>query len=254
MIRVSPSCANSPSSTLPERKTLQQRRDRFPWRRLSIFPLPIFIRCAAPSFPCPTRPASSISPRHFILMALKSSTGERQVDCHQKAFTGTFRKSPASEIMDGRVKTLHPSVHGGLLQCAATLNTLTRGSPRHWRHRSGRRNPTIWKGPLQRAAASDTTVENIRHWWPSHDPRLDEGLYLCRNRCRSADYADVVAELSRKSEGSLPISFRKSSQPRRSHVLQHSAAIQTGLPKQSVKETPTYRSSCRQAALCHALW
>lgn len=42
------------------------------------------------------------------------------------------------EMMDGRVKTLHPVVHGGLLSCATMMNTLLRWTHTISVHRLGR--------------------------------------------------------------------------------------------------------------------
>ena len=51
------------------------------------------------------------------------------------------------EMMDGRVKTLHPNVHGGLLAIRANDEHAARhGGPRHRSDRSSRRQPLSVRG------------------------------------------------------------------------------------------------------------
>ena len=84
------------------------------------------------------------------------------------------------EMMDGRLKTLHPKVHGGLLALrdeesharamkehgivgidllVCNLYPLGNGRPQGFARRNGREH---------------------RHWWPGHDPRRLEEPWLCR--------------------------------------------------------------------------
>ncbi len=139
--------------------------------------------------------------------------------------------------MDGRVKTLHPSVHGGLL---AVRNDPEHVAAMEAHGIGGIDLAVINLYPFEevrfKGGDYDTTVENIDIGGPAMIRASAKNHAYVATVVDPADYADVVAELE-KNEGSLPISFRKSSQPRRSHVLPlMMQPFQTGLPKQSVRK------------------
>jgi phosphoribosylaminoimidazolecarboxamide formyltransferase/IMP cyclohydrolase len=123
------------------------------------------------------------------------------------------------EIMDGRVKTLHPSVHGGLLA--------VRNDPEH-----------VAAMEAHGIGGIDLAVINL---YPFEEVRFKGGDYVA-TVVDPADYADVVAELE-KNEGSLPISFRKKLAAKAfSRTAAYDAAISNWFAEAIGEETPTYRS------------
>src|SRR5690606_36538469 len=113
------------------------------------------------------------------------------------------------EIMDGRVKTLHPSVHGGLLA--------VRNDPEHVaameEHGIGGIDLVVINlYPVEevrfKVSDNDTTVENIDISGTAMIRVSEKNNAYVATVVDSAVYADVVAQLEQNA-GSLPLSFRK---------------------------------------------
>ncbi len=87
------------------------------------------------------------------------------------------------EIMDGRVKTLHPAVHGGLLA--------VRNDPEHVaameEHGIGGIDLAVinlypFEEVRFKGGDYDHDRREYRHWRPGDDPRFGQEPRLCRNR------------------------------------------------------------------------
>ena len=114
------------------------------------------------------------------------------------------------EMMDGRVKTLHPKVHGGLLARARQCRACGRdGGARHRRDRSGRRQPLSVRGRPSRAApARDEIIENIDIGGPSMVRSAAKNHAFVAIVTDPADYAELIAALDANG-GTTSLDLRK---------------------------------------------
>jgi hypothetical protein len=98
------------------------------------------------------------------------------------------------EIMDGRVKTLHPKIHGGLLASATTPAT-----PRRWRARHRRSifssSTSIRSSDGARGARDAEIDREHRHRRPGDDPRRRQEPRLRRGRRRAGRLCRLLAAL-----------------------------------------------------------
>jgi phosphoribosylaminoimidazolecarboxamide formyltransferase/IMP cyclohydrolase len=113
------------------------------------------------------------------------------------------------EIMDGRVKTLHPAVHGGLLG--------VRGNPEHMaaaeEHKIGAIDLLIvnlypFEETLARGASFDECVENIDIGGPAMIRAAAKNHASVTVIVDTADYAALLAEMSANAGRTTP-EFRK---------------------------------------------
>lgn len=113
------------------------------------------------------------------------------------------------EIMDGRVKTLHPSVHGGLL---AVRNDPEHVAAMEAHNIAGIDLAVINLYPFEQVRYDggdyDTTVENIDIGGPAMIRASAKNHAYVATVTDPDDYALVVAELD-KHDGSLPYAFRQ---------------------------------------------
>ena len=148
--------------------------------------LPSAARCS----PSTTRPASSISPGRSPRRGVELvSTGGTRAGARPRPASPSRDVSELTgfpEIMDGRVKTLHPTIHGGLLGVRDDARA---------RRRDGRR--TASRGidllvvnlyPFEETVAAGADERTMRrehrHRRPGHDPRRRQEPRLRRRRRR----------------------------------------------------------------------
>ena len=108
------------------------------------------------------------------------------------------------EMMDGRVKTLHPKVHGGLLGGARRSGACRGdGRARDRRDRSGRRQP-LSRSPqtVAKGAARDEIIENIDIGGPSmvRSAAKNHAFVADRHRSRRLCRADRGARRERRHD------------------------------------------------------
>ncbi len=113
------------------------------------------------------------------------------------------------EIMDGRVKTLHPKVHGGLLG--------VRDNPEHQSAMDAHEIPPIdlvvvnlypFAETLAKGADRDTIIENIDIGGPSMVRSAAKNHAFVTILTDPADYAELLAELD-VNGGQTSLAFRK---------------------------------------------
>lgn len=148
------------------------------------------------------------------------------------------------EIMDGRVKTLHPSVHGGLLA--------VRNDPEHvaamQEHGIGGIDLAVINlYPFEQVRFQggdyDTTVENIDIGGPAMIRASAKNHAYVATVVDPSDYANVIAELEQHA-GSLPLSFRKKLAAKAfSRTAAYDAAISNWFAEAIEEETPVWRST-----------
>src|SRR5215217_8985819 len=113
------------------------------------------------------------------------------------------------EMMDGRVKTLHPKVHGGLLG--------VRDNPEHAaameEHGIGAIDLVVvnlypFEATVMRGASRDEIIENIDIGGPSmvRSAAKNHAFVVCLTD--PADYAELLAELD-ANDGATSLAFRK---------------------------------------------
>ncbi|WP_273794412.1 bifunctional phosphoribosylaminoimidazolecarboxamide formyltransferase/IMP cyclohydrolase [Brucella intermedia] len=147
------------------------------------------------------------------------------------------------EIMDGRVKTLHPAVHGGLL---AVRNDPEHVAAMEAHGIGGIDLAVINLYPFEevrfKGGDHDTTVENIDIGGPAMIRASAKNHAYVATVVDPADYADVVAELENHA-GSLPLAFRKKLAAKAfSRTAAYDAAISNWFAEAIEEETPVYRS------------
>lgn len=113
------------------------------------------------------------------------------------------------EMMDGRVKTLHPTVHGGLLA--------VRDNPEHAaamaEHRIGAIDLVVvnlypFEATVAKGADRDEVIENIDIGGPSMVRSAAKNHAYVTILTDPADYATLLAELA-ETDGATRIAFRK---------------------------------------------
>src|SRR5208283_5416254 len=147
------------------------------------------------------------------------------------------------EMMDGRVKTLHPRIHGGLLAI--------RADPTHQAALIANDIATIdlvivnlypFEATLKRGASFEDKVENIDIGGPA----------LVRGAAKNhedvavivdiADYAELIAELDRH-EGATSLAFRRRlAQKAYARTAAYDAAISNWLAGEIGETTPKWRA------------
>ena len=149
----------------------------------------------APSSPCPTRPAWSISRARWPSAAIEllSTGGTRKALADAGlAVLDVSELTGFPEMMDGRVKTLHPKVHGGLL--AVRDNKDHAASMRAHgiaADRSAGRQPLSVRGHGREGRRLRDLHREHRHRRPRHDPRRRQEPRRrrrgrrCRRLCRA---------------------------------------------------------------------
>ena len=147
------------------------------------------------------------------------------------------------EIMDGRVKTLHPSVHGALL---AVRNDPEHVSAMEEHNIHGIDLAVINLYPFEevryKGGDYDTTVENIDIGGPAMIRASAKNHAYVATVVDPEDYALVVTELKQNS-GSLPYTFRQQLAAKAfSRTAAYDAAISGWFAESLKQEAPKWRS------------
>lgn len=147
------------------------------------------------------------------------------------------------EIMDGRVKTLHPAIHGGLLA--------VRNDPDHQaamkEHGIGGIDLVVvnlypFEETRLSGADTDTIVENIDIGGPAMIRAAAKNHGYTAIVTDPDDYAQVLAELD-KYEGALPFEFRRKLAARAfARTAAYDSAISNWFADTLNIATPTYRA------------
>jgi phosphoribosylaminoimidazolecarboxamide formyltransferase/IMP cyclohydrolase len=146
------------------------------------------------------------------------------------------------EMMDGRVKTLHPKVHGGLLalrdkpeHVAAMENTASAPS-------TFCREPLPVRGDRRRRRGLRHGDREHRHRRPGHDPGGGQEPRACGRRRRPEDYEKVIAALD-AHDGGTPYDLRQSlALTAYARTAAYDAAVSTWLAKATDEATPRRRA------------
>ena len=154
------------------------------------------------------RARDPVDGRHGARAAARPACPVREVS----DFTG------APEILDGRVKTLHPRVHGGI------LGRPTRGAPRRDADRPGIVpidlvvvNLYPFRETVARGAPFDEVIENIDIGGPAMIRSAAKNHERVAVVVDPADYAPVLAELDADGEVSARDALRAGAQGLRPH-------------------------------------
>jgi phosphoribosylaminoimidazolecarboxamide formyltransferase/IMP cyclohydrolase len=147
------------------------------------------------------------------------------------------------EMMDGRVKTLHPRIHGGLLA--------VRGDPSHQAAMIANDIAPIdllivnlypFEATLKRGASFEDKVENIDVGGPAMVRGAAKNHEDVAVIVDVADYADLLAELDR-SEGGTRLAFRRRlAQKAYARTAAYDAAISNWLAEEIGETTPKWRA------------
>ena len=147
------------------------------------------------------------------------------------------------EIMDGRVKTLHPNVHGGLL---AVRNDPEHAAAMQEHNIVGIDLAVINLYPFEevrfKGGDYDTTVENIDIGGPAMIRASAKNHAYVATVVDPSDYDKLIEELD-KHEGSLPLKFRQQLAAKAfSRTAAYDAAISNWFAEELPVETPEWRS------------
>ena len=147
------------------------------------------------------------------------------------------------EMMDGRIKTLHPAIHGGLLA--------VRGDPTHLAAMLAHNIAPIdllivnlypFEEALRRNAPVDEMIENIDVGGPAMIRGAAKNHLDVVVVVEPDDYAGLLAELH-QNDGSTLLPFRRRlAQKAFAHTAAYDAAISNWLALQTNDETPDWRA------------
>ena len=147
------------------------------------------------------------------------------------------------EMMDGRVKTLHPRVHGGLLAI--------RGDAAHEaamaEHGIGPIDLLVvnlypFEAALARKAGFDDMVENIDVGGPAMIRGASKNHAFVTVVVEPADYAAVLAEMDANAGATTPALRRRLAAKAFSRTAAYDAAIGTWLSGEAGEDTPAFRA------------
>ena len=163
---------------------------------------PISGASRARSCPCPTRPASCPSPgagRRAASSSSRRAAPRAALAARASPVEDVADLTGFPEMMDGRVKTLHPAVHGGLLAVRDESRAPGRhGGARDRADRPPGRQPLPVRGDGRgRAAPTTTCVENIDIGGPAMIRAAAKNHADVAVVVDVADYERVLAELGR---------------------------------------------------------
>ncbi len=147
------------------------------------------------------------------------------------------------EMMDGRVKTLHPVVHGGLLGVRdAPEHAAAMADARHRRHRSALCEPlSRSRRPSPRAPTSTTCVENIDIGGPAMIRSAAKNHGYVAVCTEPEDMAEVLAAL--KADGATSLALRRRLAARAfARTAAYDAAISAWFAGQLGDEWPARKS------------
>jgi phosphoribosylaminoimidazolecarboxamide formyltransferase / IMP cyclohydrolase len=144
------------------------------------------------------------------------------------------------EIMDGRVKTLHPKVHGGLLSI--------RGNPAHEKAKTENNISNIdllvvnlypFEATVAKGAGWDEVIENIDVGGPAMIRAAAKNHVSVTVIVDPADYANVLAEIQKTKSTSLA-TRKKLSAKAFSRTAAYDTAIANWFNTQNGEVTPDY--------------
>lgn len=149
----------------------------------------------------------------------------------------TYTGSP--EIMDGRVKTLHPKIHGGLLACL--------DNEEHVRAMDENDIESIdlvivnlypFEETVAKGASFEETIENIDIGGPSMVRSAAKNFNFTTIITDPADYEELIAEI-KANDGATSLEFRKKMAAKAfAKTASYDAAISTWFAKQQGNEFP----------------
>jgi len=147
------------------------------------------------------------------------------------------------EMMDGRVKTLHPKVHGGLLAM--------RGNAEHEAAQTEHNIPNIdllvvnlypFEATIARGADYDTSIENIDIGGPAMIRAAAKNHAGVTVVVDAEDYARVLSEL-RENDGATTLATRKAlAQKAYARTAAYDAAISNWFAGAIGEDAPAYRA------------
>ena len=147
------------------------------------------------------------------------------------------------EMMDGRVKTLHPKVHGGLLA--------VRGDEAHEAAMAGHGIAPIdllvvnlypFEAALARNAAFDDMVENIDVGGPAMIRGASKNHAFVTVVVEPADYSAVLAEMAENAGATSPALRKRLAAKAFSRTAAYDAAIGAWLSGEAGEATPAFRA------------
>ena len=195
------------------------------------------------------------------LVAFAEALAARGIELVSTGGTARRSRRPASpvrdvsdltgfpEMMDGRVKTLHPAVHGGLLGGARQPRAPGGDArPRHRADRSSRRQSLSLRGDRRGRAALRRLRREHRHRRSGDDPRRGEepcrrGRRRRRRRLRGGSRG------TRRQRGLGHVAHCAAASPRRPMPARPPTTrrSRTGSPTRSARPTPPYPRARRRA-------
>jgi phosphoribosylaminoimidazolecarboxamide formyltransferase/IMP cyclohydrolase len=147
------------------------------------------------------------------------------------------------EMMDGRVKTLHPKVHGGLLAI--------RGNAEHEAAMESQAIALIdllvvnlypFEAALERKASFDDMVENIDVGGPAMIRGASKNHAFVTVVVEPSDYASVLAEMDANGGATTAALRRRLAAKAFSRTAAYDAAIGTWLSAEAGEATPAFRA------------
>ncbi len=159
------------------------------------------------------------------------------------AVTGIAEHTGFAEMMDGRVKTLHPKVHGGLLA--------VRGNASHEAAQAEHNIPNIdllvvnlypFEATIAAGANYDTAIENIDIGGPAMIRAAAKNHAGVTVVVDAGDYARVLDEM-RANDGATTLATRKAlAQKAYARTAAYDAAISNWFADAIEEDTPAYRA------------
>eukprot|EP01037_Dinobryon_pediforme_P013951 gene13951-14067_t len=147
------------------------------------------------------------------------------------------------EMMDGRVKTLHPKVHGGLLAI--------RENPEHEAAMLAHNIKAIdllvvnlypFEATIKRGASYDDCIENIDIGGPAMIRAASKNHQDVAVIVEPEDYDRLIAELEAHKGATTPELRRKLAQKAYARTATYDAAISNWMAEQLNETAPTYRA------------
>ncbi|MDQ0473872.1 bifunctional phosphoribosylaminoimidazolecarboxamide formyltransferase/IMP cyclohydrolase [Labrys wisconsinensis] len=177
-------------------------------------------------------------------VALVSTGGTRKALAEAGlAVTDVAELTGYPEMMDGRVKTLHPAVHGGLLAI--------RDNAEHRAAMQAHAIPAIdllvvnlypFEATLARGASFDDCVENIDIGGPAMIRAASKNHADVTVVVDAADYGEVLAEMAENGGATTPELRRRLAAKAYARTAAYDAAISNWLLAEAGEEAPTFRA------------
>jgi phosphoribosylaminoimidazolecarboxamide formyltransferase/IMP cyclohydrolase len=177
-------------------------------------------------------------------VALVSTGGTRRALAEAGlAVTDVAELTGYPEMMDGRVKTLHPAIHGGLLAI--------RGNPSHRAAMTGHQilpidllvvNLYPFEETLARAGSAEELIETIDVGGPAMIRGAAKNHADVAVLVDPADYDELLAEMAENEGGTSDAFRRRLAAKAFARTATYDAAIANWLAAEAGEETPTFRA------------